>query len=77
MRMAKRTGLPTDYKCDTKVLKKSDRDKLDAKACPDCSKVHCTSLSHTLRDVAPQRRDKPQFVLRCSGSIFTFCSCLA
>jgi hypothetical protein len=39
MQMAKRLGLPTDYKCEAKILKRVDRDKLDAKACPDCKKV--------------------------------------
>ena len=33
-------GLPTEYKCETKILKKADRDMLDAKACPDCQKVN-------------------------------------
>jgi len=39
MKLAKREGFPTEYKCDTKILKKADRDKLDAKPCPDCEKV--------------------------------------
>lgn len=39
LRVAQRMGLPTDYKCETKILKAADRDKLDAKACPDCKKV--------------------------------------
>ncbi len=37
--MAEKYGLPTDYKFESKILKAADRDKLDAKACPDCKRV--------------------------------------
>eukprot|EP00731_Ephydatia_muelleri_P033765 Em0037g29a len=36
-KLAKTAGLPT-YKFDVPIRKKADRDKLDAKACPDCQK---------------------------------------
>ena len=45
--LAKKAGLP-NYKHDTKILKRSDRDKLDAKACPDCEQV---SLFYTAKHV--------------------------
>eukprot|EP00731_Ephydatia_muelleri_P018702 Em0011g742a len=43
-KLAKTAGLPT-YKFDVPIRKKADRDKLDAKACPDCQKV-CPKLTH-------------------------------
>lgn len=39
LRLAKKAGLPTKYKCEAKILKAADRDKLDAKPCPDCEAV--------------------------------------
>lgn len=39
LRIVKRDGLPTNYKFDMKILKRSDRDKLDAKPCPECQAV--------------------------------------
>ena len=39
LRVAKKAGLPTKYKCETKILKAADRDKLDGKACPECEAV--------------------------------------
>jgi len=37
-KLAKTAGLPT-YKFVVPIRKKSDRDKLDAKACAECQKV--------------------------------------
>ncbi len=37
--MAIKRGLPTGFKYEAKILKKADRDKLDAKPCPECKKV--------------------------------------
>ena len=48
LRLAKRKGFPTDYKCVTKILKAADRDKLDAKACPDCQKVRVGGITRWL-----------------------------
>ena len=39
-KLARTAGLPT-YKFVVPIRKKADRDKLDAKACPDCQKVCC------------------------------------
>ena len=38
-RLARKKGLPTNYKFEQKILKTAERDRLDAKACPDCQKV--------------------------------------
>ena len=37
--LAAKAGLPTAYKCVTVIKKRSDRDKLDAKPCPECQAV--------------------------------------
>ena len=37
-RLARQAGLP-DYQCSVVVRKKSDRAKLDGKACPECEAV--------------------------------------
>ena len=37
-RLTDKYKLPS-YPCVTKILKKSDRAKLDGKACPDCNQV--------------------------------------
>ena len=37
--LAAKAGLPTTHKFVTVIRKKSDRDKLDAKPCPECQAV--------------------------------------
>lgn len=39
--LAAKAGLPT-YKCVVPIRKRADRDKLDAKACPECQAVSMT-----------------------------------
>ena len=38
-RILEKAGLPTEYKFEAPIRKKSDRDKLEGKACPDCQAV--------------------------------------